>query len=536
MNLYNLLAQKALRSFRKPALDRLRSLQACSAMQEKTLKSLIQTARNTKFGLEHHFSDFRTVSDYQKQVPLRTYENFFENYFAPESIQQSQTQKADYHPKQTSPYLDNVVWPGLVRYFSLSSGTTSGTTKFIPATRELLKSNQQASVDAALFHFLRKPDSNILGGRTLLLGGNPVLRQDWRGRVQSGDLSGVMVHHLPFLFRSLYFPGRQIASIAGWEEKIDRIAEASLNENLSILSGVPTWMILFLEKLNEKRRFKGNIKNLWSKFELFVHGGIAFEPYRKQFEEWLGPQAQFLEVYPASEAFIAIEDPDERYLRLMVDYGTFYEFVPVDELLSKSPPRLTIADVEIDKNYAIILTTNGGLWSYILGDTIRFISKEPPLIKITGRTKYYLSAFGEHVIQEEIESALNEACRVFGVSYADYHAAPEFPGSVQLKGKHQYVIEFTKSPEKLQEFSEKFDECLQKLNEDYAQHRSGGFGMDAPDFIPVPAGFFKEWMRKKGKLGGQHKVPRVSANRELISEMLSSLPDRRTGLLKDRSN
>ncbi len=522
MSLFNSIAKSSLEKFRKPAIDRLKNIDESMREQEKTLSSLLQSARKTKFGVDHGFSEIRGAADYQKRVKLRTYEDFFNDYFLPSSIEAAKKVKSDYDPKLNSPHLDNIIWPGLIRYFSLSSGTTSGTTKFIPMTRELLRSNRKASVDAALFHYIQKADSKILAGRTLLLGGNPILREDWKGSVKSGDLSGVIIHHLPFLFCTSYFPGMALASIPQWEEKIDRIAEAALSQNLSILSGVPTWMILFLEKLNEKKKIKGNIKSLWPNFELFVHGGIPFEPYQKQFEEWLGPDADYLEVYPASEAFIAIEDPRENELRLMTDYGTFYEFVPVEEISSKAPTRLTVRDVEVGKNYAIVLTTNGGLWSYILGDTVRFVSKEPLLLKITGRTKYCLSAFGEHLIQEEIEKALHETCLAFGTGYTDYHAAPIFPDSVHPKGKHQYLIEFTKQPQNLKEFSGKFDAELQRLNEDYAQHRSGGFGMDEPEIIAVQSGFFKEWMRKKGKLGGQYKVPRISASREVISDMLSS--------------
>lgn len=523
MSFYNSFAKYAIRGYCQPALSRSKNLQNCIRIQEQTLRSLLRISENTKFGLDHQFSKIRTARDYQKQVKLRTYEQFFKEYFLPASIKKAHETGTDYNPERTSPFLDNIIWPGLIRYFSLSSGTTSGSTKFIPLTQGLLKSNQKASLDTAFFHFSQKQNSKIFGGRTLLLGGSPVLRKDWQGKVMSGDLSGIIIHDLPFFFRRSYFPGVEIASIPVWEEKIDRIAKVALRENLSLLSGVPTWILLFLEKLNQKKQFKGDIKSLWPDFELFVHGGVSFEPYRKQFEEWMGPNINFLEVYPASEAFIAIEDPQEGELRLMVDYGTFYEFVPVEELSSQSPTRHTIADVEIGKNYAVILTTNGGLWSYVLGDTIRFLSKEPLLLKITGRTKFYLSAFGEHLIQEEIESALNSACKMTDASYSEYHVAPVYPDGTKIKGQHQYLIEFTKQPRDLKLFSDMFDKGLQKLNEDYAQHRSGGFGMEKPEFIAVPNGFFKEWMRKKGKLGGQHKVPRISSNRELISDMLNDL-------------
>ena len=299
-------------------------------------------------------------------------------------------------------------------------------------------------------------------------------------------------------------------------------AEAALRENISIIAGVPSWMLLFLETLNQTRNFKGNLRNIWPSFELCIHGGISFEPYRDVFREWLGSETFFQEVYAASEAFIAVEDPLENELRLMVDYGTFYEFIPVSELQNKNPTRLTISDIETDQNYAVLLTTNGGLWSYLIGDTVRFLSKEKLLLKVTGRTKFYLSAFGEHLIQEEIENALQSTCKELDLQFVDYHVAPIFSSESASLGRHQYLIEFVNPPQNLQTFSSILDQKLSGLNEDYAAHRFGN-SMTLPDIIVAPNGFFKSWMKEKGKIGGQHKVPRISNERGTLSDMLDLL-------------
>ncbi len=513
--------KKTLFQSRKAWFEKSRRLSFCAETQEKTLLSLLHHARNTQFGLDYQFLNIKSIKAYQNAVPIRTYEDFFNDYFRPASEKAAKQYRVDYNPNETSPYLQNIIWPCLIPFFSLSSGTTSGKTKFIPLTRELIRANRCAAIDLTAFHFLRKPQSKVLDGKTFLLGGNLELRKAWHGKVESGDLSGVLARQLPFFCRHLYFPGEKIGRISDWEEKMEQAAEAGLTDNLTTLGGVPSWILLFLTKLNQKRNFKGDITKIWPFFELLVHGGISFDPYREQFREWLGGGVYFQEVYPSSEAFIAIEDPRERALRLMIDYGIFYEFVPAEELGNKKPARLTLAEIETGQNYAIVLTTNGGLWSYLLGDTVRFLSKEPPLLKMTGRTKFSLSAFGEHLIQEEIETALQKACLECNAQWVDYHVAPLYPSSVRSAGCHQYLIEFARSPKDIKGFVNIFDRALQKLNEDYAAHRTSGYGMTEPEFTSVPQDFFNTWMKRKGKMGAQNKVPRISGNRDLIEDMLN---------------
>ncbi len=527
MSFSSFLLRQFLIAGKKPRFERLSAERGFGEVQQKTLLGLVRRARRTQFGLDHGFERIKSVQDYQKQVPLRTYEDFFNDYFLKVSKAASQSLHLPYDHLRMSPYLENVTWPGPVSFFSLSSGTTSGSTKFIPLTKELIRANHKAAFDLLALYLMNR-ENNLLGGKIFLLGGNVILRDDWAGKVKSGDLSGVLAVHLPPFFESRYFPGSEIAAITDWEEKMERSAQAALNEDIRILAGVPSWVLLFLDKLNQKSGFKGNIRKVWPQFELFIHGGISIEPYKDRFREMLGPKVDYMEVYPASEGFIAIEDPHYRALRLMVDYGIFYEFVPVEALSEKTPARLTLNEIEIGRQYAIIITTNGGLWSYVLGDTVRFISKAPPLLKVTGRTKFYLSAFGEHVIQEEIEKSLEKACEKWGALFTDYHVAPIFPNDTSAAGRHQFLIEFLKPPADFKSFAAAFDESLKDLNEDYAAHRAHGFGLEEPEMRAVPQGFFTGWMKSKGKLGGQHKVPRIANKRILMEEMI--------GFLKQKEN
>lgn len=525
MSVQKFLFQHTLLRSHLSALERFSRPDAYQNVQARTLRALIQRARRTQFGTDHSFDTIRSVSDYQKQVPLRTYENFFSDYFLPASRAHAKKTGTFYDPENMAPYLKNVTWPGLIPFFSLSSGTTSGKTKFIPFTRELAAGNQNAVLGLLALHFSEHPASRALNGKTYFLSGNPSLRRFWQGQVACGDLSGILVERMPFFLRPFYFPGKKIAAIPGWEERIAQTVEAALGHSLTTLGGVPTWILLFLEALNRRVSIKGNIRKLWPEFELYIHGGISFAPYRDQFQEWFGSGPGFQEVYPASEGFIAVEDPRERALRLLVGGGIFYEFVPVEELSSKTPTRLTIWDAAVGPDYAVVLTNNAGLWSYVLGDTVRFLSKEPPLIQITGRTKYFLSAFGEHLIQEEIERALQETCSKFAASFVEYHVAPIFPDAEESKGGHHYLVEFIRPPADLEKFTDAFDGRLQKINEDYEAHRSGGFGLKRPQVTAVPVGFFREWMKLKGKLGGQHKVPRISGSREVLDSMLGLLAE-----------
>lgn len=521
MSFFSALLRSTIIPYRKDQLDHLRSLPACLLAQRSTLFHMTRYAQNTQFGLDHGFSEVNSVAEYQRRVPIRTYEDFFNNYFKPAGESAAQKMGVSYDCQRDSPYLKDITWPGLTRFFSLSSGTTSGTTKFIPLTQELLFSNYKASIDLAVLHSTRNRKANALQGKIFLLGGNTNLRKEWDGHVQSGDLSGVTADQLPWFAKMKSFPKKNITSISDWNQKTDQAAEASLTEDVGILGGVPSWVLLFLDRLNQKKRFKGNIKSVWPSFELLIHGGVAFDSYRAQFEEWLGHGVYYQEVYPASEAFIAMEDPYYHTLRLMVDYGVFYEFVPLEELNLPKPTRHTLAEVELGQNYAIALTTCGGLWSYLIGDTVRFVSKDPPLLKITGRTKFFLSAFGEHLIQEEIEKALTKACQISNAQISDYHVAPIFPHSKAPVGKHQYLIEFVKAPQNLEHFQKTLDQSLQELNEDYAAHRANGFGMAGPELICAPNGFFNRWMTLNGKLGAQHKFPRIANNRKLMEELLS---------------
>ncbi len=476
-------------------------------VQAQTLRSLLHKARLTQFGKDYSFHNISTVDEYQSRVPLRTYEDFWEQYW-----------------KGPFPNLRDVTWPGLIPYFPVSSGTSSGTTKYIPYTNEMKNSNTKAGMDLLVHHVSNKPQSRIMGGKNFMLGGSTDFVKEAPG-VWSGDLSGISVKELPWWIRPRYFPPQDLALISDWEEKIDVLGTEALKADIRMISGVPSWLLIFFDKLADALGHDTpRACELFPNLELLVHGGVNFAPYFEQFQELLeGSHAELREVYPASEGFIASADRGSgEGLRMVLDHGIFYEFVPVDELSSPNPTRHWIKTVEKDVNYAIVLTTCAGIWSYILGDTVRFIDTETPRLLITGRTSYMLSAFGEHVIAEEVEYAVSNAAHEIGETVSDYSVGALFPQNPGDLGGHLYVVEFTDgeiSREKMQTFLNRIDQDLCKRNEDYEAHRAEGFGLKAPQAISVPQGTFAAWMKKRGKLGGQNKVPRIISRTELFDDL-----------------
>ncbi|NLF24439.1 MAG: GH3 auxin-responsive promoter family protein [Deltaproteobacteria bacterium] len=477
--------------------------------QKEQLAKLIFAAQGTKFGQDHMFSKISSISEYQSVVPLRYYENFWEDYW-----------KADF------PRLINCTWPGLIKYFPVTSGTTSGATKYIPFSREMQASNQKAGVDLLVHHLNNQPHSKIFGGRSFMLGGSTDLVEAAPG-IFTGDLSGIAVKTLPWWARQRYFPPTELALLKDWEEKIEKLATASLDRNITLLSGVPSWLLIFCKKLFELvPGAEGKLHKVYPNLEMLVHGGVSFAPYYAQFCKLLeGSRAEMREVYPASEGFIAIAD--RRYaegLRLNLDHGIFYEFVPLTELTSPHPTRHWIENIEKGVSYAIVITTCAGLWSYVIGDTVKFIDLDPPRILVTGRTSYCLSAFGEHLIAEEIEDAVAKAAAAIKATVTDYSVAPVFPQNPKELGGHLYIVEFVgelPSSEALANFCRVLDERLCERNEDYAAHRAGGFGLKAPQVIPAKAGTFAAWMKHRGKLGGQNKVPRIITGQDLFEDLKS---------------
>ncbi len=473
------------------------------AAQRATLGRLLRRAAATRFGRAHDFNTIRTIRDYQSRVALRGYEAFWEEYW-----------------QAAFPALDNITWPGTIPAFALSSGTTGGDTKRIPVSREMMRSNIGASFDTLVFHLAARPHSRVFGGRNFLLGGSAALQRLAPGIV-AGDLSGIAAARMPLWARGHAFPPRALSLIGDWDAKIAALAPASLDQHISSLSGTPSWMLLFFEQLASLHPERPRrLASFYPDLELLVHGGVSLTPYREALSSWLaGGHAETREVYPASEGFVAIADrgPGDG-MRLITDRGLFFEFVRPEALDSSNPERRWLGNADLGVDYALILSTNAGLWSYILGDTVMLIERDPPILRITGRTAATLNAFGEHVIVHELDTAIAEAAEAIGATVADYTAGPVFPTEISPRGGHLFVVELTAPhPDREAAFAASLDAALIRLNADYAAHRSHDFGMLPPAVRLVPAGTFSAWMRRRGKLGGQNKVPRVVEHPDLVT-------------------
>ncbi|SKA30223.1 GH3 auxin-responsive promoter [Enhydrobacter aerosaccus] len=480
------------------------------AVQERMALQLVHAARHTLFGRHHRFDEIRSVADYQARVPIRSYEEFWKDYWS-----------------GSFPRLNNVTWPGLVPYFARSSGTTGGTTKHIPVTQPMVRANKRAALELLVHHVSNRPQSRVLAGRNFMLGGSIGLDFPAAG-VAEGDLSGIAAATVPWWARGYYFPPPALARLSNWEEKTTRLARESLDADIRSIAGTPSWLLLFFERVQElSQRSNRRLVEFYPDLEMIAHGGVSFAPYRARFAELLaGSHAETREVYPASEGFIAIADRGpEDGLRLLLDNGLFYEFIPVDELGTAMPTRHWLATAEPGVNYALIVSSCAGLWSYVLGDTVRLLDRAPARIAITGRTAYSLSAFGEHLIGEEIDRAVTAAAQAIGASVTDFSVGPIYPADGARKGHHLYIVEFAEpvAAPQLATFSATLDRTLSGLNADYAEHRSGDFGMDPPQIVRVARGAFAAWMKSRGKLGGQNKVPRVVADPQALRTMRDAL-------------
>ncbi len=485
------------------AVRRVAQLDRRSAMaeQRQILLRLVRHAQHTRFGRDHDFSSIHTIADYQGRVPLRDYEAFWFAYW-----------------QQSFPHLKNITWPGVIPYFALSSGTTSGATKYLPITRPMLASNQCAALTTLALFLASYPGTPLLTGKLFFLGGSTDLQEVGAGCL-AGDLSGITALEASSLLRPYTFPPLQLALEKDWEKKILRLAEEGARQPITMLSGVPSWLLVLFERLRQVTG-KEHMADIWPSLRLVLHGGTRFDPYRRLFEQQIGnPAVRYVEVYPASEGFLATEDPRYGLLRLIPDHNLFFEFVPAAELAAPRPTRHTLADLEVGVQYAVVLTTCAGLWSYILGDTIVFEHRAPPLLRFTGRTRYFLSAFGEHLINEEVERAVTTAASVTGATIIDFHVGPVFPEVPATPGRHRYLIEFAEEPKELVRFRDELDAALCRLNEDYAAHRQGDLTMRAPEVVRVQRGGFSRWMWAHGKLGGQHKVPRMDNSGTITEEM-----------------
>ena len=480
--------------------------------QERQLLKLVKKAADTRFGRDHDFATIKSVADFQSRVPLRRYEDFWDAYW-----------------KDLFPNVVDASWPGKMPYFAVTSGTTSGTSKYIPVSHDMNRSNARAGVDVLAHHVAHCPSSQAMGGKGLMLGGSTELVKEADG-VYSGDLSGIAVKRSPWWAKSFLFPPIEIALLSDWEEKVDRIAEAAQHTDIRIITGTPSWLLILFDKQAALAEGQDRARDLYPNLDLLVHGGVNFKPYRQQFEGFLDGQGELREVYPASEGFIALQDETPADgLRLMLDNGLFFEFVPVEELGTDSPTRHTLANAETGVNYALVLSSNAGCWAYLIGDTVRFVSLDPPRILITGRTSYSLSAFGEHLIEEEVQEAVSAGSKATGLTITDFSVGAVFPATSNDLGGHLFVIEADRYPldeETAQVFLAKADECLNALNDDYRAHRAEGFGLKDPQMLAVPPGTFAAWMKSRGRLGGQNKVPRLIADESLFDGLVSFARER----------
>lgn len=468
--------------------------------QNNTLLNLVRAAERTDFGIKHNFNTIYTIDEFQKNVPLRKYENFWDEYW-----------------KNDFPNISGKSWYGKINYFALTSGTTGDNTKYIPVSKEMLISNNLAALTLQGGFYSSLKNANLLDGKFLYLGGSTSL-QNLGDKFFAGDLSAIAIKEAPKLLNFFTAPRKSTALLSNWEEKLKQIVEQTLNERITGISGVPSWMLLLFA---EAKRLSGKnkIKDIWPSLQLIIHGGIKFDPYKKTFFDEVGEGVNYLEVYPASEGFFAFEDLRFNKLRLMLNHGIFYEFVPVDELDKTNPTRLSLFNVRVNENYAIVISTCSGLFAYIIGDTVTFESINPPLIRFTGRTKYFLSAFGEHLISEEIESAVAHVANKFSLRINDFHVGPVFPQKSNMPGFHRYFIEVTEKTVQKEMIANEIDNFLRNKNADYDAHRIDNLSISSPEIILVNDGFFNSWMKERGKFGGQNKVPRIDNSGEITIQL-----------------
>lgn len=472
-------------------------------VQEKIFSRLIRSAKGTEWGKIYHFAGLASYENFQKTVPVSSYEDIF-------------------------PYIQrmmkgeqNILWNSKINWFSKSSGTTNARSKFIPVSWESLKNcHFRGGRDLIALYFHNRPHSKAYLGRGLSIGGtfqkNPDHPQSFYG-----DISAVVVQNLPKWAQALRTPPLSIAMMDKWEDKIEQMADYTIKKNITSILGVPTWTIVLLKRILEKTG-KQHIREVWPNLELFVHGAVSFTPYRDLFNT-LTPGINYLETYNASEGFFGIQDDLSRDdMLLMLDYDIFYEFIPLTEDQKTFPKTLTLAEVELNKNYAMIISTSGGLWRYKIGDTVKFTSKNPFRIKVTGRTKQFINTYGEEVIVENAEIAVAAASSRTNAVVSNYTAGPVFMDN-ENQGGHEWIIEFSKMPDNFSAFVEVLDGKLREINSDYDAKRYKDIALKPPVVHLVPEGTFYNWLKKNGKLGGQHKVPRLSNSRDFLDDILETI-------------
>jgi hypothetical protein len=478
-------------------------------VQDELFRRLIDEAQLTQFGQQYNFRDIESYEQFRDRVPIHTYEKIF-------------------------PYIqrlmrgeENILWPSEIRWYSKSSGTTSHRSKFIPVSQEALEEcHFKGGKDLISIYVNNFPDSRLFDGKGLAVGGSHQINEyDSSASSFYGDVSAVIMQNLPPWAQFIRTPSLETALMSNWEEKIEKMARETAQVNVTNLAGVPTWTVLLIQKIVELEK-KNNILEVWPNLEAFFHGAVAFKPYRNLFESLI-PKSnmRYWETYNASEGFFGIQDrSDSEELLLMLDYGIFYEFIPVDEIDQENPKAIPLNAVEAGKNYAMIISTNAGLWRYNIGDTVKFTSISPYRIKISGRTKHFINAFGEEIIIENAETAITKACEYTNAIIDNFTAAPIFLEKGK-RGGHEWIIEFKVKPASLEQFAKVLDDSLRHVNSDYDAKRAHDLALVAPRIHSVREGTFYNWMKKRGKLGGQNKVPRLYNSREYVDDILKMTED-----------
>ncbi len=469
------------------------------ADQNRIFKRLVHKAKNTTFGSDHGFSEIKSIADFKSKVPIRDYEAL-RIY-----VDQLVDGKA------------NVLWPGLPKYLAKTSGTTSGA-KYIPITKDSVSNHFHTARNATFNHCYLANNLKIFDGNLIFLSGSPTLTST--AGIRTGRLSGIVNHEVPKWVQKSQLPSYATNCIEDWEEKLDQIVEETYNKDLRMISGIPPWVQMYYEKLLNKTG-KENIKELFPNFSLFTYGGVNFSPYRSALENLTGEKILSLETFPASEGFIAYQDQVENDgLLLNTNSGIYFEFIPIDQITSEQPDRLSLGDVELDIDYVLIINSNAGLWGYNIGDTVRFVSKDPYKLVVSGRVKHFISAFGEHVIGKEVEQAILEAGERHALSISEFTVAPQVTPSQGQLPYHEWLIEFGEQPNSLEQFANDIDLAMQKQNIYYKDLREGNV-LQALKITSLQKDSFRKYMESKGKLGGQNKVPRLSNDRKLATELLN---------------
>ncbi|AYW37216.1 GH3 auxin-responsive promoter family protein [Capnocytophaga canimorsus] len=464
--------------------------------QEKVFQELIQSAKNTQFGKDHHFQEIISHSDFVKNVPIRDYEAlkpYIERVVAGE---------------------ENVLWQGKPLYFAKTSGTTSGA-KYIPITKASMPYHIQAARDAILCYVYQTQKADFVNGKMIFLQGSPVLEE--KNGIKLGRLSGISAHYVPKYLQKNRMPSWQTNCIDDWETKVDAIVQETQNEDMTVISGIPSWVQMYFEKLREKSG--KNVGDLFKNFHLFIYGGVNYEPYRQKFEHLIGRKVDSIELFPASEGFFAYQDSQtEKGMLLLLNSGIFYEFIKADDFFSENPKRLTIKDVEVGVNYVMIISTNAGLWAYNIGDTVQFTSTKPYRVVVSGRIKHFISAFGEHVIAKEVEEAIRKATTGTDIRITEFTVAPQVNPDQNELPYHEWFIEFENEPTDLKSFALKIDALMQEQNSYYFDLIQGKV-LQPLKITQVAKDGFSDYMKSLGKLGGQNKVQRLANDRKIVEQL-----------------